>query len=719
MNFDETRTTRYLEIYGKSDPNNMTLDLIKNDNFDNDTSYGKTNEIFNLVNNKEFSPGVGILNIDNSGSFSLFVDWKIHATKSKHSYFALQINQHHTSKIVKLTNEDKPNQVIMELLKPDTFFLLKEYDEIEELLLAKKAEGDTHSDITFGTIAIPANWCHLVNGSNGNQDLAVLLLKDASHYVRCNAKMAKSDWIKRLINFAQLLYMMPDLVASIDTIGLKYEDIDPDKKVHGGARIKEIAAEFELKSKPFVDVREVDRLPICTECSAYDHSTENCPLLTTKEDIKNEDVESTNSITDLLHAPIPKKQKLQKEMNIESSDDEESTDCITLAEANFTSVREKYKSKIASENNNFDNQTQMAHLLASIMKTDKNVFAKTSALGIESLESITIDLNGNGGNKVNAKLLKILMETSDKDDIPKFFNSELKKSIGEDDDPISNLDKNTTRLIMKGHLIGDSTIRDPKEAEGVSIFALVPLGETASSKSASGQNTFIPSTSEQFLEMLRSFKILLRFIGGKKSAIAVQSKKLHANFKKVKINLKEFFMANGENGGQYLCLIIYNLTFNMLSDITGNIVPSTDHLQMDHLITQLQIGMAIPISSTKSPAIPASSGGGGGGGRRNNDESWKKRKLDNLNNQTTNSPTVGEYIFEDGKEYGKFFSGRALAKHQPACPKIKGKHICIGYLVNGKCNNERCKNFHGSSKSAKENVTKWISGNSLPLKIRE
>ena len=75
---------------------------------------------------------------------------------------------------------------------------------------------------------------------------------------------------------------------------------------------------------------------------------------------------------------------------------------------------------------------------------------------------------------------RILFETSDKDDIHKFFNTELKRSLGEDDDPIGTIDKNTTRLIMKGNLIGDSTIRDPKEAEGVSIFAMVPDGETSS-----------------------------------------------------------------------------------------------------------------------------------------------------------------------------------------------------------------------------------------------
>jgi len=133
------------------------------------------------------------------------------------------------------------------------------------------------------------------------------------------------------------------------------------------------------------------------------------------------------------------------------------------------------------------------------MKTDKNVLAKTSAFGIQSLEAITINFNGNGGNKMNHHSHRILVETSDKDDIHKFFNIELRRSLGDNNDPIG---KNTTGLIMKGNLIGDSTIRDPKEAAGVSIFAIVPIGETSSSKTTSSQNIFIPSTSEQFLEML-------------------------------------------------------------------------------------------------------------------------------------------------------------------------------------------------------------------------
>jgi len=75
-------------------------------------------------------------------------------------------------------------------------------------------------------------------------------------------------------------------------------------------------------------------------------------------------------------------------------------------------------------------------------------------------------------------------------------------------------------------------------------------------------------------------------------------------------------MAHKEDGGQYLCLIIYNLTFNMLSDIVAGKEPSTDHLQMDSLINQLQIGMTIPVP-TKKTAILA-------GGKKNNEGNGRK-----------------------------------------------------------------------------------------------
>jgi len=83
-------------------------------------------------------------------------------------------------------------------------------------------------------------------------------------------------------------------------------------------------------------------------------------------------------------------------------------------------------------------------MLTSIMKTDKNVLSKTSVYSIQSLEAITVDFNGNRGNKMSHHPHKILIETSDKDDIHKFFNTELRRSLGEDDDPISTIDKNTT-----------------------------------------------------------------------------------------------------------------------------------------------------------------------------------------------------------------------------------------------------------------------------------
>ena len=737
-NFDEISTNRYRDRHADTDPDNKVDHLIANGNFDESVNYSKTNEIFEVVKNVEFSPGASILNIDVKGTPSLLVNWKVHETKTKHSYFAIQMNQEDTSKVVQVVHDDKQNSVIMELLKPDTIFRsIKTEEEWKELLQAKKSDDDVYSDNVSGTIAIPAQWCQTFSISSDPKDLAVKLLVETSRWVKCLPKLAKSDWIKRMINFAQLLFMMTDQDLSIDTIGLKTTDTEVAKKVYGLKTIKKIVTEFE----------EFSRMPVCLECGSIAHHTEDCPLLKPKEksnvkvDDNNKDEDDDTSQADIFYEPIPKKKKVEKEDPpkktekedppdseedepepennkkeqedpIDSDEDEGSTDSISLNEANFSSTRDKYKETAAKDSASSDPTTNMAYVIAKIMKSEKNVLSKTSTLGIESLESITTDFKGNGGVKMNNPVLKILMETSDKEDIPKFFNSELRRALRDDDDPIGRIDKKTANLIMKGHLVGDDTIRDPKEMEGISIFTIVPPGETASSKSATGQNIFMPSTAEQFLEMLRSFKILLRFLGGKKSAIAIQSNKLHANFKKVKINLKEFFVTNGENGGKYLCLIIHNLTFNMLCDIINKIVPSTDHLEMNSLIMQLQIGMAIPIPMSKSPVFPS-------GDKKRNDD--RKRKQDRVyDNHPPASPrSVGEYVFEEGKDYGKFFSGRAIAKHQPACPKVKGKNICIGYLVNGKCNNANCKNFHGSTKSATDYISKWISGNSLPLKIRE
>ena len=733
-NFDEISTNRYRDRHADTDPDNKVDHLIANGNFDESVNYSKTNEIFEVVKNVEFSPGASILNIDVKGTPSLLVNWKVHETKTKHSYFAIQMNQEDTSKVVQVVHDDKQNSVIMELLKPDTIFRsIKTEEEWKELLQAKKSDDDVYSDNVSGTIAIPAQWCQTFSISSDPKDLAVKLLVETSRWVKCLPKLAKSDWIKRMINFAQLLFMMTDQDLSIDTIGLKTTDTEVAKKVYGLKTIKKIVTEFE----------EFSRMPVCLECGSISHHSEDCPLLKTKEksnvnvDDNDKDKDDDTSQADIFNDPIPKKKKVEKEDPpkktektdppdsgkeeepesekkedpINSDDDEDSTDSISIAEADFSSARDKYKEKANNSTSNQNPTTEMAIMLASIMKKDKNMFAKTSTLGIESLESITITFDGNGGRKMNSSVHKILMETSDKEDVPKFLNSELRKSLGEDDDPIGKIDKKTASLIMKGHFIGDGTIRDPKEAEGISIFNIVPQGETSSSKSVSGQDIFIPSTPDQFLEMLRAYKILFRFFGGKKSAIANQTKNLHVNFKKVKVNLKEFFTANGESGGRYLCLIIHNLTFNMIWDITNDIAPTKDQLQMDSLIMQLQIGMTIPIPITHTQVnLPYE--------KRTDD---KKRKQDRVyDNQPPASPrAVGEYIFDEDKEYGKFFSGNAISKHQPACPKVKGKPICVGYLINGKCNNRNCKKFHGSTKASKDIICKWITGNSLPLKIRE
>ena len=227
---------------------------------------------------------------------------------------------------------------------------------------------------------------------------------------------------------------------------------------------------------------------------------------------------------------------------------------------------------------------------------------------------------------------------------------------------------------MKGNLIGDTTIRDLKEAEGISNFALPPLGEAVSSKNTSSQN--IPLTSEKFLEMFWLFKILFRFIGGKKSAIAIQSMKLNSNFKKVKINLREFFMAHKENSGQYLWFIIYNLIFNMLSDIIAKVAPSTDHLQIpDGLSPQPTTNWYDHPNPYKNQQFLQVQ-------RDTMTTIGRNEHFKNNNNQIPNFllwRSVGEYVIEDGKDYSKFFSGPDIVKHQPPIPEVKGNYIHIIY----------------------------------------
>jgi hypothetical protein len=163
-----------------------------------------------------------------------------------------------------------------------------------------------------------------------------------------------------MINFAKLLYMMSDQDISIDTIGLKTTDVEVAKKVYGLKTIKKIVTKFEENS----------RLPVCSECSSSSHRTEDCPLLAAKEKPENDDEDDDNiSITDIFSKPIPQKKKTekedppkktekedhpdsdmeekpenkQKEAHIDSDDDNSSTDSISIAEADFSSTRDKYK----------------------------------------------------------------------------------------------------------------------------------------------------------------------------------------------------------------------------------------------------------------------------------------------------------------------------------------------------------------------------------------
>jgi len=372
-NFDQVSTNRYRDRHADTDPDNKVDHLIANGNFDESVNYSKTNEIFELMNNEEFSPGASILNIDVKGTPSLLVNWKIHETQAKHSYFAIQMNQEDTSKVVQVVHDDKQNSVIMELLKPDTIFRsIKTEEEWKELLQAKKSDDDVYSDNVSGTIAIPAQWCQTFSISSDPKDLAVKLLIETSQWVKCLPKLAKSDWIKRMINFAQLLFMMTDQDLSIDTIGLKTTDTVIAKKVFGLKTIKKIVTEFE----------EFTRMPVCLECGSFAHHTEDCPSLKPKEksnvNIDDEDEDDDTSQADIFNEPIPKKKKVEKEDPpkktektdppdsgeeeepesekkedpINSDNDEDSTDSISIAEADFSSARDKYKEKA---NNNTSN----------------------------------------------------------------------------------------------------------------------------------------------------------------------------------------------------------------------------------------------------------------------------------------------------------------------------------------------------------------------------
>jgi len=69
--------------------------------------------------------------------------------------------------------------------------------------------------------------------------------------------------------------------------------------------------------------------------------------------------------------------------------------------------------------------------------------------------------------------------------------------LGEDDEPINTSDKTTSKLIMKGSVIGDNTIYDPQNAEGSSLSNLVPIGNTPSVKLSQCKNfsSLLPQNS--------------------------------------------------------------------------------------------------------------------------------------------------------------------------------------------------------------------------------
>jgi len=357
ITFNEIETNSFIENQVDLDPKDKAANLIEHDNFDNEVSYGDTGQVYDLVSNKEFAPGAGILNISDEGMPSLLINMKIHQTTTKHSYFALQVSLNSTSKIVKIANENKPTDVNIELLKHEKFLQLNTHEQIMEMLFAKKAEDDTLLDTKVSSsIAIPAEMCLLLIESKTSQELAVNLLYLTIQSIKNRPQLHNLDWIKGVINFAQLLFVMPiKALTSATKMGLTIEDIDTDKKnIYGSKVIREIWNDFEGDLKPEAANEEDDassRIPICTECNYSSHLSGDCPHLVVNDNPKK-DVESHDSITDiLLGMKIPKKVKTRKEAEtieiMEDDDDEESKESIVLPEANFTSFRDKYQKKVA------------------------------------------------------------------------------------------------------------------------------------------------------------------------------------------------------------------------------------------------------------------------------------------------------------------------------------------------------------------------------------
>ena len=85
ITFNEIETTSFIDNQVDLDPEDKAGNLIEHDNFDNEVSYGDTGQVYDLVSNKEFAPGVGILNISDEGMPSLLINMKIHQTSTKHS----------------------------------------------------------------------------------------------------------------------------------------------------------------------------------------------------------------------------------------------------------------------------------------------------------------------------------------------------------------------------------------------------------------------------------------------------------------------------------------------------------------------------------------------------------------------------------------------------------------------------------------------------------
>jgi len=153
---------------------------------------------------------------------------------------------------------------------------------------------------------------------------------------------------------------------------------------------------------------------------------------------------------------------------------------------------------------------KMLQLCASLMKDDKNVLSKTSPFDIESLEATTIDLRDaqdHGGGDIRLRWPP---------QVPQHITEEI---LGRGRRTNQHPRQNNLKIDHEGFCHRRQHYLRPTKCRRFIPFQPRSYRQYTIRKTKSMQELFIPSASEQFLEML----IVLRFIGGRNSAIAVRA----------------------------------------------------------------------------------------------------------------------------------------------------------------------------------------------------